>query len=300
MPGFTPVRTARIIAMLIALSGMVLLFIERVLDAVLEMAKEGVALGLARYDSLTGRMAVQTFIEDQKLLALLKQVNQLLPTADFALTVLQIMAAVLLALSLFGIAFPKPFAHLLVALKLLKWAPSEESATGAGTSESMRATLKQLGEVPLKKLVVPVVILLIITAAVAIVHSCSMREKGVLHEGEIGEMQRRALDYIVAQKKFFAKNNSIGSAKDLNLPDSSKSETFMYKITPTKFVAYSTKDMEACPAGSRWSVIASTKGLFNKELTLLRVPPKDEACANLSPDFKKLGKKKSKQKQEKK
>ena len=49
--GLTPVRTARLIAALIALTGMVFLFLERMLSAVLDMASEGVQLGLTRYDS---------------------------------------------------------------------------------------------------------------------------------------------------------------------------------------------------------------------------------------------------------
>ena len=55
--GLTPIRTARVISSLIALVGMVFLFLERMLSAVLEMASEGVQLGLTRYDSFTGQFA---------------------------------------------------------------------------------------------------------------------------------------------------------------------------------------------------------------------------------------------------
>ena len=50
-------RVSRLIASLIALTGMVFLFLERVLSAVLVMASDGVKLGLTRYNNFTGQFA---------------------------------------------------------------------------------------------------------------------------------------------------------------------------------------------------------------------------------------------------
>jgi hypothetical protein len=38
-------------------------------------------------------------------------------------------------------------------------------------------------------------------------------------------------------------------------------------------------------------VSATVKGVFDKELQLYRALPKDTACANLTPEFKNLGRK---------
>ena len=98
--GLTPVRTARVISTLVALMGMVFLLLQRVLSAVLQMATDGLNLGLARYNTFTGRMALQNFPEDRQLFKLLKDVQSILPTADSVLTVLMVVAIVLLAVAL--------------------------------------------------------------------------------------------------------------------------------------------------------------------------------------------------------
>ena len=60
--GFTPVRTIRLISTLIALFGMFVFAVERMLTKVCVMAKDGVQMGLNRYsNSFTGRFAAETF-----------------------------------------------------------------------------------------------------------------------------------------------------------------------------------------------------------------------------------------------
>jgi hypothetical protein len=92
-----------------------------------------------------------------------------------------------------------------------------------------------------------------------------------------------------AQRAFFAKGKVIGNANALQIPDSLSTSTFEYKITGGRFTAVSKVPLENCPAGTKWMVSASTKGIFEKELVLYRSAPKDSACARLTPDFKKLG-----------
>ena len=134
--GLAPVRTARLIASLIALMGMVFLLIQRVLSAVMVMASDGVRMGLTRYNNFTGRFAAQNFAEDRQLLKLLKEVQDLLPMASSALTVLMIVAIVFLVVALVGLAFPRPFTHVLVALKLLKWADADNVSEEGGSDKS--------------------------------------------------------------------------------------------------------------------------------------------------------------------
>jgi hypothetical protein len=105
------------------------------------------------------------------------------------------------------------------------------------------------------------------------------------------DLTGQTLYYIQAQKSFFAKTNKVGGPKSLQMPDSLKSDYFTYRVTGGKFTATLNKNVKDCPAGSRWSVSASTKGFFTVELVLYRSAPKDTNCVFISPDFKNLGRK---------
>ena len=287
MKGLTPVRTARLIASLFALMGMVFLLLERVLSAVLVMAADGVKLGLARYNNFTGRFASQNFAEDKKLLALLKEVQSIIPSAETALTVLMVVAIVLFVIAVVGLALPKQFVHVLVALKLLKWESDEVAAEESG--ESLREVLARVGNIPLKKIAVPFGVVLAIAIAFFAVSTCHEKVKAASVSDSIEEMQQKALQYMDAQKAYFAKNKVVGNANALQMADSLSTGSFEYRISGGRFMATSKVPLENCPAGTKWSVSASTKGFFEKELVLYRSAPKDTSCAKFTPDFKNLG-----------
>lgn len=287
--GLTPVRTARLLASLLALVGMVFLFIERALSAILVMAADAVKLGLARYNNFTGRFAAQNFPEDKQLLTLLNDVQAILPPAETILTVFMAISIVFLAVAILGLTFPKQFVHILVALKLLKW------ETGYATSESevsgsLKETFEKLGNIPLKKFALPLACVAGLVVAVFAVRSCHETVQESNFADAIDEMTEQSLNYINAQKVYFAKNNVVGNAKALELYDSSSTDVFEYRITPSRFTAVSRVQIGNCPAGSKWSVSASAKGLFTKELALFRSAPKDTNCVKLTPEYKNLGK----------
>ena len=287
MKGLTPVRTVRLIASLFALMGMVFLLLERVLSAVLVMAADGVKLGLARYNNFTGRFASQNFAEDKKLLALLKEVQSIIPSAETALTVLMVVAIVLFVIAVVGLALPKQFVHVLVALKLLKWETGEAASEESG--ESLREIIAKVGNIPLKKIALPCAVVLGVVVAVFAVRSCHETVKAASVSDSIAEMQQKALQYMDAQKAYFAKNKVVGNANALQMADSLSTSAFEYRVTGGRFTAISKVPFENCPAGTKWSVSASTKGFFEKELVLYRSAPKDTSCAKFTPDFKNLG-----------
>lgn len=284
--GLAPVRTARLIASLFALMGMVFLLLERVLSAVLEMASGGVALGLARYNNFTGRFAAQNFSEDKELLGLLKEVEGLLPMADVALVVLLVIAVLLILVAAAGLAFPRQMVHILVATKLLKWQTGTEAEPeGASLGEA----LERLGNVPLKKIALPLACITAVVVVVFAVRSCNETAQENDLAASVRDMQEQSLAYINAQKGYFAKNGTVGNAKALQLVDSVSTDYFDYRITPSRFIAVSKVDISGCPAGSKWSVSASAKGVFTMELALYRSTPKDTNCVKLTPDYKNLG-----------
>ena len=289
MQGLTPVRTVRLLSSLVALVGMVFLLLERVLSAVLAMAKDGVGLGLARYNNFTGQFAAQNFAQDKQLLNLLKEVQSMLPMAESALTVLLIVAIVFIVIALVGLALPKQTVHVLVALKLLKWQTGDTEEADSGTS--LQDMLKKLGEVPLKKLAIPFAAIIVVVVAVLVISSCQERAKTASISGALAEMQEQAAAYITAQKAYYAQKKNLGDAKALHMADSVSTDWFDYKMKGTRFTAVSKVPLGNCPAGSKWNVNAATKGFFEKELLFYRILPKDSACIKLTPGFKTIGRK---------
>ena len=268
---------------------MVFLLLERVLSAVLAMAKDGVGLGLARYNNFTGQFAAQNFAQDKQLLNLLKEVQSMLPMAESALTVLLIVAIVFIVIALVGLALPKQTVHVLVALKLLKWQTGDIEEANPGTS--LQDMLKKLGEVPLKKLAIPFAAIVVVVLAVLVISSCQERAKTASISGALEEMQEQAAAYITAQKAYYAQKKNLGDAKALQMADSVSTDWFDYKMKGTRFTAVSKVPLGNCPAGSKWNVNAATKGFFEKELLFYRILPKDSACIKLTPGFKTIGRK---------
>ena len=285
--GLTPVRTARVISALIALTGMVFLFLERALAAVLEMASEGVQLGLTRYDSFTGRMALQNFAEDRQLFKMLQDVQGLLPSAESALSIFLFIAIVLLAIAVVGLALPRFFVHILVTLKLLKW--ETDGTEEEGEETSFREIIENIGEIPLKKLAIPAAAIVVLVGGFAGIRSCQESAKVASVEAAVEDLEQHTLDYIKAQKAYFGRTKTVGGPKALQLPDTSSSDYFEYKVTGARFTAISRVPIENCPAGTKWSVYSESKGVFSKELALYRQPPKVPACISITPNYKNIG-----------
>ena len=305
MKSLTPVRTARLIASLIAVFGMFVFAVERVLTKVCLMAKDGVQMGLNRYsNSFTGRFAAENFSDDKKLLDVLRQAKDLLPTADNALLVLFILSIVLFIIAAFGLAFPKQFCHVLVAMKLLKWQDGvvlQDMKLSGTPSEGPRVSdkLKELcGKIVVAAKKVQLKYWIFIGCSLAFVLVLVFGVRGCSTPSVFGGSQAvsedltgQTLYYIQAQKSYFAKTNKVGGPKSLQMPDSLVSDYFTYRVTGGKFTATLNKNVKDCPAGSRWSVSASTKGIFTVDLVLYRSAPKDSNCVFILPDFKNLGRK---------
>ncbi|MBR6943416.1 MAG: hypothetical protein IKH55_10310 [Fibrobacter sp.] len=303
MKSLTPVRTARLIASLIAFLGMFAFGVERVLTKVLALANHGVQMGLNRYsNSFTGRFAASNFSDDKNLLVVLRQAKELLPTADKALLVLFIVSIVLFIVAAFGIAFPKQFCHILVSLKLLKWQDGivVNGVSVIGSSDGGTPIFKKfknfcgkvvafLKRIPLKYWIFAACSLAFVLILVFGVRGCSVGNVFGNTQDVTDDLTEQTLYYINAQKAYFAKNNAVGGPKALKMPDSLTTEYFTYRMTGSRFTATLNKDVKECPAGSRWMVSASTKGIFSVDLVMFRAAPKDTNCVFISPDFKNLG-----------
>jgi hypothetical protein len=301
----TPIRTARLIASLIAIFGMFVFAVERMLTKVCVMAKDGVQMGLNRYsNSFTGRFAAENFSDDKNLLVVLRQAKDLLPTAENALLVLFILSIVLFIVAAFGIAFPKQFCHVLVAVKLLKWQDgivlqdmklSGTPSEGPNVSDKLKELCGKIAaaakKVQPKYWIFIGCSLAFVLVLVFGVRGCSTPSVFGGSQAVSEDLTGQTLYYIQTQKSFFAKTNKVGGPKSLQMPDSLVSDYFTYRITGGKFTATLNKNVKDCPAGTRWSVSAATKGIFTLDLVLYRSAPKDSNCVFISPNFKNLGRK---------
>ena len=279
MNGLTPIRTVRLLASLIALLGMILLFMERVLSYLLKTAQVAVQMAAERYSNFTGRMALENFSEDRTLYAMVQEAQKMLPSAEAALVVILVVAIALIVVAALALALPNQFAHVLVSLKLLKWETGEEVPSGG-------ANLPQY----MNK--VSIVVMAVIGAALVVgfvTKSCSESLAVAKIDSASQELAENALVYINAQKAYFAKKKAVGGPKALQLPDSSSSDHFEYTVTASRFFAVAKDAIGDCPAGSKWTVSSGTKGFFTQELTLYRAAPKDTNCVKILPGFKNLG-----------
>lgn len=305
MKGLTSVRTARLVASLIAILGMFTFAVERVLTKVMVMANHAVQMGLNRYsNSFTGRFAASNFSDDKNLLVVLRQAKELLPIADKALLILFIVSIVLFIVAAFGIAFPKQFCRVLVALKLLKWQDGivlNGVAVAGSSSDGSRILNKFkkfcgkvvafLKRISLKYWIFAACSLVFVLILVFGVRGCSVGNVFGGTQDVSDDLTEQTLFYIDAQRSYFAKNNTVGGPKALNMPDSLATDYFTYRVTGNRFTATLNKNVKDCPAGSRWTVSSSTKGFFSVDLVLFRAAPKDTNCTFIVPEFKSLGRK---------
>lgn len=287
----TPLKTSRsirVMAILILLIGMIFMLFDRVLNALLGLANDTVAMALARYSNSTGQIALSLFSEDKKLLQTVNDLNALLPLGATAVTILFVVAIVVMVVGVLIFAFPKQVSHLLIALRILK-RDSRYVLKGEDCSEEKPEQDEEIKHISLKKPLIIVGVLAVLLIIILSVRSCNETVAKVNAEAAVSEMQEQALNYIQKQKEYFGKKSAIGGPKSLQLPDSVDTDHWTYKVTGSRFLATSKDILGNCPAGSTWKITSSTKGFFTLDLVLGRIAPKDTACSNLTPDFSKLG-----------
>ena len=277
--GLTPIRTVRTISGMVALVGMLVLLIQRVLSGVLVMAHEMLSLAFARYGNFTGRFAANNFAEDKKLLSHLNELKAFMPTAETLVALLLILGFVLLIVAAVGFAFPRQVTHVLVALKLLKWMPEGDASQEVDAPMSPRTK---------KILTVTVGSVVLLVFCVFGIRSCTERLHARTMQSVQEELNAGVSGYIQTQRAYFNKKKTLGTAFQLGLDSIPSGKFFSFKVRKSSLVAESLTDIENCPAGSQWSIQASTSGFFQKELKFLCLMPKNQECLKVAPDLKNL------------
>jgi len=119
--GFNEYRVVRVIGILIFSIGAVVIFFAKILDLILAFADNAIQLAVVRYSNFTGKIALQSFKEDQELWNIINTVNEnLLPIAEVLMPVLFFLAFFIMLLGVCIIAFPRYFGDLFTTLKILK------------------------------------------------------------------------------------------------------------------------------------------------------------------------------------
>jgi len=213
---------------------------------------------------------------------MLQEMKGLMPVADTAMTVLLVISVVLLVVALVGLALPRQMGHVLVAIKLLKWVPSEDNEGVSGDQFTLsREALKKMGIV--------VGIILAVLLAVFGIRGCMLVANAHTQEAAVQELDQQVNVYMASQRAFFKNSKTIGNAKQLGLDSLVDGKYFTFMVGRGRIAAESKVDLDNCPAGSRWSVSAATGGFISRELKFYRMLPKNLDCQKFTPNFKRVG-----------
>jgi len=284
--GFNEYRVVRVIGILIFSIGAVVIFFAKILDLILAFADNAIQLAVVRYSNFTGKIALQSFKEDQELWNIINTVNEnLLPIAEVLMPVLFFLAFFIMLLGVCIIAFPRYFGDLFTTLKILKRGKpclEDESAFENAVPETLfKVILKWL---------ISLFVLIVLFLSMFLVYRCSTDESSDNLKKET-ELMEQASIYIQKQRDYFNTNQTVAPLKKLNL-ELKDSKYFSYAVSNNgaRWTAKSKDDWGKCPAGNEWKISVSSTGFFEQKISIYRAIPENTHCAEWTKEFKNVGK----------
>ncbi len=235
-------------------------------------ATETVEMAAARYESFTGKIALNSFEEDRLLMQkVLVAKETLLPLLSASVPV---SASLGVVFALAGLAFfllPVRMASLLVKWHLLKEYSKEER------EENLPKVSRKI------RCGISITLCGIVLVAVGAHFTDPARKT----PEKIVQLKREASRFYRLESAYFAKTKKLGSWKQIGYEPES-SDYFVFKTSGNgSWVAENADPWEDCPAGNSWRVGFEISGIFTKELKASVRPPKDSACKALTPEFRK-------------
>lgn len=288
--GFNEYRVMRLVGALIFAIGAIIIFFAKVLDLIVTFADSVVVLAISRYSNFTGRLAIQNFKEDKELWVLLESLSkEMLPMANVLIPILFFIAVFIMLLGVSVIAFPRYASDLFVSLKVLKKGCSLKSEDTAFESMVSESVFKVLF-----KWLISIFVLLLIFISTFLIFRCATDDSSK-HLKKNEELMSNASSFIESQNTYFIKNQSIASEKKLEYK-ASESKDFIYSVSAggANWIAKNKRDWDKCPANSEWKISVEVTGFFEKKLQVYRRVPKNLHCADMTPDFKNVGRDNSK------
>lgn len=252
--------------------GCVLIALGFVLVHVQDFAVNLVEMAMARYENLTGKIALNVFGEDRALM------QQLLVVKDSLLPLLSMGIPLAFAfgfpLAIFGIVvalFPFRVENALSKIRWLckKSCPdTHQNSTALHQKKSAALVLCGIG----------------ICASLLIVLGLGLG--GNSSDGaEI--LEREAARFVGLERSYFHGKKSLGTWSQIGY-EPLESEFFSFeKAGNSAWKAVSLRKIGDCPEGNGWRIGFELKGVFDKEMKTYVTLPKDSNCVKLSPDFRK-------------
>ncbi len=235
-------------------------------------ASETVGMAAARYESFTGKIALNSFEEDKLLMQkVLFAKETLLPLLSASVSVSAALGVVFVLAGLALILWPVRAVSLLVKWHFFK----ECSENEAGES---------FPKIPRKILFG----ILAALCAIAIVSACLYWTDSARKTPEkVAQLEREAVRFYRLENAYFAKTKKLGSWKQIGY-EPENSDYFVFKTSGNgSWVAENAEPWEDCPAGNSWRIGFEISGIFTKELKAFVRLPKDSSCKALTPEFRK-------------
>ncbi len=270
--GLSKKRTGRLLGAGFIALGIFWIILCTILSRADGFATETVEMAAARYESVTGKIALNSFEEDRLLMEkVLVAKETLLPLLSASVPV---SVALGTAFVLAGLAFfllPVRMASLLVKWRFLKECSKEERE-------------EKFPKVS-RKILCGILITLCVIAFFAI--GAHFTDPARKTPEKIAQLEREATRFYRLESAYFAKAKKLGSWKQIGYEPES-SDYFVFKTSGNgSWIAENAEPWEDCPAGNSWRVGLEVSGIFTKELKASVRPPKDSACKALTPEFRK-------------
>lgn len=270
--GLSKNRTGRLLGAGFLALGIFWIVLCAILSRADGFATETVKMAAARYESFTGKIALNSFEEDRLLMQkVLVAKETLLPLLSASVPV---SASLGVVFALAGLAFfllPVRMASLLVKWHLLKEYSKEER------EENLPKVSRKI------RCGISITLCGIVLVAVGAHFTDPARKT----PEKIVQLKREASRFYRLESAYFAKTKKLGSWKQIGYEPES-SDYFVFKTSGNgSWVAENADPWEDCPAGNSWRVGFEISGIFTKELKASVRPPKDSACKALTPEFRK-------------
>lgn len=270
--GLSKKRTGRLLGSCFLALGIFWIVLCAVLAYADGFAEETVGMAAARYESFTGKIALNSFEEDK----LLKQKilfakETLLPLLSASVPVSAVLGVVSILASLVLLFFPVRAASALVKLRLFREYSGDERK-----EDFPRISRKVLYG-----------ILIAVGAVVAIAFGVLLTDPSRKTPEKVAQLEREASRFYRLEKAYFAKTKKLGSWKQIGYEPES-SDYFVFKTSGSGlWVAENSEPWEDCPAWNSWRIGFEISGIFTKELKAFVRLPKDSFCKSLTPEFRK-------------
>lgn len=270
--GISKKRTGRLIGAGFLVFGIFWIVLSVILSCADGFAAETVGMAAARYESFTGKIALNSFEEDKLLMQkVLFAKETLLPLLSASVPVSAALGGGFVLAGLAFLLLPVRMASLLVKAHLFKECSENE------TEESFPKISR--------KVLFGILIALcgIVLVSVGLYLSDSARKT----PEKVAQLEREASRFYRLERAYFAKTKKLGSWKQIGYEPES-SDYFVFKTSGSgSWGAENSEAWENCPAGNSWRVGLEVSGIFTKELKASARLPKDSACKALTPEFRK-------------